>query len=91
MAGHLATAARRCGGKLHTPPQQSATGGLRGQLELPGLVSPLDLSHPAARLFGIELAGLQGSLQQEMQRLQERPQEEQVRVGARKYESHYER
>lgn len=76
MAGHLATAAHNCGGKLHRHQQQSSRGGLTGPLELPGSPTPLDMSQPAARLFGIELAGLQGSLQQEMQRLKEQQNEQ---------------
>lgn len=75
MSGHLSTAAHHCGGKLHKHPQQSASNGLTGLLELPGLSDSLDLSHPSARLFGIELAGLQGSLQQEMQKLKETSEE----------------
>jgi hypothetical protein len=77
LAGHLATAAHNCGGKLHMPQRQSGKGGLTGLLELPGTETPLDMSQPAARLFGIELAGIQGSLQQEMQRLKEQQNEDQ--------------
>ncbi|KAF8055596.1 peptidyl-prolyl cis-trans isomerase [Scenedesmus sp. PABB004] len=73
MAGHLAAAARHCGGALHQPSQRDgaqAGGGLAGALELPGLDTPLDLAHPAARLFGMELAGLRGSLAAAAERLQ---------------------
>jgi hypothetical protein len=81
MAGHLSTAAHRCGGKLHHPQQQHSKQGLAGSLALPGVDTPLDLSQPAARLFGIELAGLQGSSQQAIDALkmqQQQQQDEQV-------------
>lgn len=82
MAGHLATAAHRCGGKLHQPQQQHSKQGLSGSLALPGMDTPLDLSQPAARLFGIELAGLQGASQQEIDLLKMR-QQQQDQVGGK--------
>jgi hypothetical protein len=77
MASHLATAAHRCGGKLHHPQQQHSKQGLAGSLALPGVDTPLDLSHPAARLFGIEVAGLQGASQQEVDALKMQQQQQQ--------------
>jgi hypothetical protein len=76
MADHLSTAAHRCGGKLHRPQQQHSKQGLAGSLALPGVDTPLDLSQPAARLFGIELAGLQGSSQQELDALKMQQQQD---------------
>lgn len=82
MAGHLSTAAHRCGGKLHQQQQRSSKAGLAGSLALPGVDAPLDLAHPAARLFGIELAGLQGASQQELDvlRMQQQQEEDQDMV-----------
>lgn len=77
MAGHLSTAAHHCGGKLHPSQQQQqdSQARLAGSLALPGSATPLDLSEPSVRLFGMELAGLQGSSQQLLDEQQQQRQE----------------
>eukprot|EP00879_Flechtneria_rotunda_P016897 GHRR01017688.1.p1 GENE.GHRR01017688.1~~GHRR01017688.1.p1 ORF type:complete len:347 (+),score=115.14 GHRR01017688.1:171-1211(+) len=82
LSGHLSAAVQRCGGKvLHLnaaansesqQQQQHPHGSLSSlSLQLPGLEQPLQLSHAAARLFALELAGLQGSTQHVMQELKQ--------------------
>lgn len=86
LSSHLADAARRCGGALHAPqqPQRRQQGGsFAGALVLPGAEdAPLHLgAGPAARLFGLELAGLQGATAAALARLAP-AQQQQAESGA---------
>eukprot|EP00775_Hariotina_reticulata_P006828 gene6828-7045_t len=84
LSGHLSKAAHRCGGKLHPAdgaqqhPPSSTRGDFSGHLELPGLKNPIPLSSAAARLFGLELAGLQGAAQQTVDQLAQQQQGEEL-------------
>lgn len=82
---HLHKAMHNCGGKLHAPAQQhsSKVAGLQGALELPGLGQKLDMQLPGVKLFALELAALQASLEQQLAQLalQTAEQLDQVRPG----------
>lgn len=82
---HLHKAMHHCGGKLHTPAQQHSPkgAGLQGALELPGLGQKLDMQLPGVKLFALELAALQASLEQQLAQLalQTAEQLDQVRPG----------
>lgn len=84
---HLHKAMHHCGGKLHgtsaLAQQQGPKAGLHGSLELPGLSDKqhLELQLPGVRLFALELAALQASAQQQLDRLKQQSAEQLDKVG----------
>lgn len=86
LQGHLSSAMHHCGGKHHPAQPKAAaappSAALAGSLELPGSNERLQLELPAARLFALELAGLQGSAQQLLASIKQQAaeQQDQVRV-----------
>ena len=84
---HLNKAMHHCGGKVHAhtsaPAQtkQSASTGLQGSLELPGLDQKLDMALPGVKLFALELAALQGASQQLLDKAKQHSAAELDKVG----------